>query len=142
MTDISPTIIWACIGVALIILEVFTTTFFLLFFGIAGLFVAVARLIGLDSTPAEIILFAVAGIAGTLIFRNKFIKSFQSTAEVKIDKEKIIKITEDIPAKTTGSIIYRGVPWKAINDSEYDLNTGDSAVIDKIDGIKLILKQK
>lgn len=142
MPSISPTIIWACLGVALIIFEVFTTTFFILFFGIAALLVAVIRLFGLDHTATEIILFAMTGIAGTLIFRKKIIKSFKSTSEIELPGDKLITITQDIDARSTGTIQYRGSTWRAINDSEYALKKGDVAVIERIDGVKLVLKQR
>lgn len=142
MPEISPTVIWACVGIALIVLEIFTTTFFLLFFGIAALVVSVIKLFGLEDLPTELIIFAAIGLAGTLIFRKKIMKSISSKPDLKIDKDKVVTVTEDIASKETGSITYRGSPWKAFNDSDYDLKKGDSAIISKIDGIRLILTQK
>lgn len=141
MTEISPTIIWACVGLSLIIFEVFTTTFFLLFFGIAGLVVAGIKLLGLENLPAEIIIFSIVGVLGTLIFRQKILKSFQSNKSVNIDNGQTIKVSEDIPSQAEGNISYRGANWKALNNSEYDLKKGDLAVIERIEGIKIILKQ-
>jgi len=141
MTELNPTIVWACIGLGLIILEVFTTTFFLLFFGAAGITVALARVVGLNHLPSEIILFSVVGILGILVFRKKIQSSFQSKATVKINQGQTVKVSEDIASNAEGSIVYRGSPWKAYNNSEYDLKTGDSAIIERIEGIKIILKQ-
>lgn len=139
MTEITPTIIWACIGIGLILIELFTATFFILFFGIAALVVAATKLLNLTTLPADLILFAVIGVSGTLIFRNKMLKSLAVKAELKIDQHKVITMTEGIASKATGCVIYRGSPWKAFNDSETDLKKGDSAVIAKIDGIRLIV---
>ncbi|MBF0104335.1 MAG: hypothetical protein HQM16_03300 [Deltaproteobacteria bacterium] len=142
MPEISPTIIWACVGIALIVIEVFTTTFFLLFFGVAALIVSVIKVFGLADLPTELIIFAIAGLAGTLIFRKKIVRSLASKTELEIDKDQVITVTADIPAGETGSVMYRGSPWKAFNDSPVDLKKGDDAVIKKVEGIRLILVPK
>ncbi len=142
MFELSTTLIWAIIGLILIVLEVFTTTFFLLFFGVSALLVAVIKLFGLEYLPAEIIIFAALGIVGTFFFRKKITKSFRSTKTISIDKEKTVSITEAIPAGKSGSVMYQGAPWQAINESEEELKEGEEAVIDRIEGVKLILKQK
>ncbi|OVE80656.1 hypothetical protein BVY03_05730, partial [bacterium K02(2017)] len=126
MEEISPTTIWACLGIALIVIEIFSSTFFLLFFGISALVVALIRVIGLDHLAAELTIFALIGMAGTLVFRKKILKSFASKQEVNIDKDKVITLSEDIAAHQSGSIQYRGSPWSALNDSDYDLKKGDS----------------
>ncbi len=143
MTELSPTIIWACIGIGLIIFEVFTTTFFLLFFGIAGIVVALTRVAGLvDHIPTEIIIFSVLGILGTLIFRKKMMQSIHSRNPVNIDVGSSVTVTEEIASKSEGSITYRGSPWKAFNNSDYTLKTGDFAIIENIEGVKIILNKK
>lgn len=143
MTELSPTIIWACIGIGLIIFEVFTTTFFLLFFGIAGIVVALIRVAGLiDHLPTEIIIFSVIGILGTLIFRKKMMQSIHSRNPVNIDVGSSVTVSEDIASKSEGSITYRGSPWKAFNNSDYSLKKGDFAIIENIEGVKIILNKK
>lgn len=142
METINFTYVWAILGIVLLITEVFTSTFFILFFGISALLVAMLRVVGLNHLATEIIVFAVIGIAGTLIFRSKIVNSFRSTKTVSSDKDQLIKLTEDIASGETGSVYYQGVPWTAINDSKVDFNKGETAVIDRIDGVKLILKPK
>lgn len=142
MTEISPTIMWACLGIGLIIFEVFTTTFFLLFFGIAALLVAGLRFVGINDLPTEILIFSAIGILGTLIFRKKMMQSIHSKNHVNIDVGSSLTVTEDIRSKTEGSITYRGSPWKAFNNTEYTLSKGDAAIIENIEGVKIILNKK
>ncbi len=141
MTHLSPTIIWACIGIVLIVIEVFTTTFVLLFFGIAGLIVAGITLFGYHSTPVELIVFGVLGCLGLVFFRKKVLKSFAPRDSVNLDQNKHLTITEDIPAGQAGSITYRGAPWMATNGSSRDMLKGETVVIEKIEGVRLVLNR-
>jgi inner membrane protein len=139
---ISPAYIWAIIGVGLIIFEVFTSTFFILFFGVAALVVAGLKAFGLDHLETEILIFAAVGLAGTLIFRKKLLKSFQSTAKVSADREKVITLSHTVPAKGSAQISYQGTMWTAVNEGQIDLPEGAHAVISRVDGVKLIIKAK
>ncbi|MFH1356563.1 MAG: NfeD family protein [bacterium] len=143
MPEISPTVIWAVVGLALIILEIFTTSFFLLFFGVAALLVSCVRLFGLDNLSIELLIFALLGGAGLLFFHRRLKEAFKASGKsISLDKEKDITVTEDIPAGQKGSIRHQGSPWKAINTSDVDLKEGDIAIIDSVDGITLNLKKK
>lgn len=137
---ISATYIWAIIGIVLIVIEIFTSTFFLLFFGISALIVAVLRLFGINHLASEIIVFAVMGTAGTLIFRKKIMESFRSTSTVSQDKEAKIVLTSDVLAGGTASIMYQGTTWTAVNESTRDLKKGETIFIDRVDGVKLIVR--
>lgn len=142
MANIHPSIVWACIGIALIIIEVFTTSFFLLFFGISALLVAALPLLGYHSVAAELGIFGVLGVLGIVIFRNKIKTSFTVRSDLKTDQDKAILLSDDIPAGQTGKIVYRGSPWMAVNNSGLDLKKGNTAFIEKIEGVRLILNQK
>lgn len=139
--EITSTVIWAVLGLILIVAEVLTGSFFLLFFGISALLISVLRLFGLDSLPAEMAIFAVAGLAGTLLFRKKLHKSLKEGDAVALDVGEKVRLTEDISAKATGNITYRGTRWTAVNDSDSNLKQGDFAAIARIDGVKVILKE-
>lgn len=139
--EITSTLIWAVLGLILIVAEVLTGSFFLLFFGISALLISILRLFGLDSLPTEMAIFAVAGLAGTLLFRKKLHKSLKEGDTIALDVGEKVRLTEDIPAKATSSITYRGTRWTAVNDSDSNLKQGDFALIARIDGVKVILKE-
>jgi membrane protein implicated in regulation of membrane protease activity len=139
---ISTTYIWAIIGIVLIVIEIFTSTFFILFFGVAALIVALLRILGVDHLATEIIIFAVVGTAGTLIFRGKIKDSLRSNSSVSQDKDTKIILDADVPAGGLSSITYQGSTWTAVNESARDLKKGETVFIDRVDGVKLIIKKQ
>ena len=142
MQIISPTIIWAIVGLGLIVLEIFTTSFFILFFGLGALIVAGIKLFGLSNLPIELVIFALIGVSGIIFFRKKVSDSFKNTKGIQIDKEKIITLSEDIAAGKTGSVTYLGSPWRATNKSADDMKKGEDVRIENIDGVTLMLNKK
>ena len=65
-------ILWAVLGVALIVAEIFTTGFVLLWFGIGALVAAIAGLVGLNSVPLQFLIFAIVSISLTAASRTIF----------------------------------------------------------------------
>jgi membrane protein implicated in regulation of membrane protease activity len=65
---------WSVLGVILIVAEVFTTGFVLLWFGIGALAAALCGLAGIDSLPLQFLIFAVVSIALTAASRTIFAK--------------------------------------------------------------------
>jgi len=57
---------WTILGAVLIIAEIFTTGFVLLWFGIGALAAAFAGLLGVHSMTAQFLIFAVVSIALTV----------------------------------------------------------------------------
>src|SRR5260370_19841122 len=69
-------IFWAILGAILIIAEVFTTGFVLLWFGIGALAAALAGLLGVHSIPLQFLIFATVSIALTTASRTIFVNYF------------------------------------------------------------------
>ncbi|HEX8141926.1 MAG TPA: NfeD family protein [Pyrinomonadaceae bacterium] len=69
-------ILWTVLGVILIIAEIFTPGFVLLWFGIGALAAAFAGLIGLDSLPLQFLIFAFVSVALTAASRTIFVNYF------------------------------------------------------------------
>ena len=141
MIHISP-IFWAVLGMVLIIVEIVSLSFVLLFFGASALLVAGAKLAGLDHAAIEIALFAMGGVAGLLLFRKKLQDALTTRKALHIDKETLIILSAKVPAKGRSDIQYQGTTWTALNESDLDLNIGDEALISRTDGVKLIIRPK
>ena len=62
-------IFWTVLGAVLIIAEIFTTGFVLLWFGIGALAAAFAAFIGINSITAQFLIFAIISIALTAASR-------------------------------------------------------------------------
>src|ERR687883_265394 len=69
-------ILWTVLGVILIIAEVFTPGFVLLWFGIGALAAAFASLIGFNSLTLQFLIFAVVSVALTAASRTIFVNYF------------------------------------------------------------------
>ncbi len=137
----NPTILWAVIGLLLIITEIFTLSFFLLFFGIGALIVALLRsLVGLPNSETEILLWAVLGLMGVFIFRKKLMGHFKTEKANFSDQHQIIVLDQNIPAHGEAYISYQGSTWIGVNPSDEILHQGQKVRISRTEGIKLILQ--
>ncbi len=135
----SATVIWATFGVVLILAEVFTSTFVLLFFGTAALLVSLVKAFGLDNLPLEIGIFGVLGIALTAIMRKKIMLSLGHRTETYRADESVMLEMDIGPGETT-TIFYQGTDWTAVNDSQETLAKGKRAKIVRTEGVRLFLK--
>src|SRR6266404_3889901 len=69
-------IVWTILGAVLIIAEIFTTGFVLLWFGIGALAAAFAALVGVHSMTAQFLIFALVSIVLTAASRTIFVQYF------------------------------------------------------------------
>src|SRR5258708_38929715 len=69
-------IVWTILGAVLVIAEIFTTGFVLLWFGIGALAAAFAGLLGVHSITAQFLIFAIVSIALTAASRTIFVQYF------------------------------------------------------------------
>src|SRR3569832_970450 len=69
-------ILWCILGAILIIAEIFTTGFVLLWFGIGALAAAFAGVIGIESLAIQFAIFAVVSMALTAASRTIFVNYF------------------------------------------------------------------
>lgn len=134
--------IWVVLGLVLIIVEMFSLSLVLLFFGVSALVIAVLKYAGLNNLPVEIALFAVLGIAGLLLFRGKLRRSLKSQPELSIDRNTPIVLSEDIPARGSSKIEYQGVLWTAVNDSDTPMTKGTKVFIQRTEGVKIIIRKE
>ena len=138
LDEMSRTILWTLIGVALLCVEITTLSFFLLFFGISALVVAGARLVGLDYLPFEILLFAAGGAAGALLLRKHLVRTRE---RYHTDHNQRVELSADVVPGGTTTIEYQGSQWTAVNGSDETLKKGDVVGIERCDGVKLVLKR-
>ena len=69
-------IFWTILGAILIVAEIFTSGFVLLWFGIGALAAAFAGFIGVDSLAVQFMIFAVVSVALTAASRTIFLNYF------------------------------------------------------------------
>lgn len=139
----SPTLIWSIVGVALLVLELVSGSFTVLFFAVSAFLVVGARLLGLNDWLIEGGLFAILGVLGLALFRRRVTVALSSVRNsYKADQNQTVQITADIQPGDEGKIDYQGSTWTGVNLSTTPLLAGEKAVILKTEGIKLYLQKK
>lgn len=130
-------LIWLSIGVALLSSEALSGTFHLLFFGLSALMTGVLAALGLSSTVAQLVIFAIGSVLGVVLVRKKWIvrsKGFSQDSEIRI------VLSADLAAGREGPIQYQGVPWTAVNASSQSLLKGERVRVLRTEGNKLIVE--
>lgn len=135
----TPVLVWATIGIILLISEVFTGTFYLLFLGVGGFLTAVAVALGLNSIVGQLLCFSMASIVMVLLFRKRRLNQSKGFGQ---DVHELVQIESDIEVGAEAKVNYQGAPWKAINSGKSKIGKGQSAEVIKVEGITLYLKRK
>lgn len=134
---------WAVIGMALLLAEIMTQSFFFLFLGISALFVAGFKFFGLSHFSGELILFAVTSLILIGALRKRALSRFTETKKTfQADENVILIASADLDSGASGTLEYQGVPWSALNSSKTSIRKGDQIVILRTEGIQLIVHPK
>ncbi|NBA88533.1 NfeD family protein [Emticicia sp. CRIBPO] len=142
--DLSNVTIWVIVGVIMLIVEIFSTSFYSIFFGVGAFITAVFSYLGLlDETSAQLIVFCFSSVISLVLFRKKFKELFlkeQGSYTEFIDEH--ARVSVEIPVGGEGKVFYRGSEWMAFSDSLNSLLPDEKVIIKKIEGIKLfVVKQ-
>ena len=137
-TPISPVIVWAVIGVVLIIIEMNHLAFVLAFFGLGALIVSMTTWIGI--TPglnSQLAVFSISSLLLMIALRRTAKKLFFGSHDMPPDyKGQKVKVVKAIPVGGEGAISYRGSVWIAFSDSPDTISEGSTVEINSLDGIR------
>ena len=136
-----PISLWVVIGVALLIAEILSVSFYSIFFGIGALITALFIYLGLaDDLTAQLLIFGVASMGSLLIFRKKLLDVFdKNSKEFKEIVDDFAKVSSPIPPHGEGKVFYRGADWIAYSNMDHSIEKNTRVRIRKIDGIKLMV---
>ncbi|MBO4316696.1 MAG: NfeD family protein [Mailhella sp.] len=119
----SAVVIWVIIGTVLLVAEIFSPTFIMMFFGIGAFGAAVTALIH-PSILGELAAFAAVSAASLFILRSRLLKTFRGS---KSDNTRngarfpysgrLAEVTADILPGAEGEISLGGSFWRAKCDS-------------------------
>ncbi len=126
-------ILWAILGLALIIIELLSGTFYLLMLGIAGFGAALAAWLGqpfgVQAVVAAVV--AAAGCYGVHVYHAKNAKG-QMTP---IDAGQPASFENWVdPGARRARVRYRGASWDALVDGEETVDAGAILYVVKADG--------
>src|SRR5215813_13137226 len=143
-------IFWIILGAILVIAEIFTTGFVLLWFGIGALAAGVAAFVGVNSIPAQFLIFAIVSIALTAASRTIFVNYFsreRSGGDLKTGVEALpgkigTVVSSSRGALHEGAVKVFGSTWTAYPaDGEEPLEAGDRVEVIKVQGASIYVKR-
>lgn len=137
--------IWCVLGVVLLGAELLIPGgFFLFVVGLGALTLGALTLIGVPlSDNAQYLLFAFLSLVFLFTLRRKLDRRlFRNSPDISDDLSgKEISVSKALAPNEEGSIEFRGTVWRALNHGDSALSQGDKARIERVDGLKLILKK-
>jgi membrane protein implicated in regulation of membrane protease activity len=137
-TLLSPVVVWAIIGVILIIIELMSVTFVFAFFGVGALIVSITT--WADITPglnSQLVVFSVSSLFLMFVLRKTAKKLFFGSHDIPPDyKGQKVKVVKEIPIGGEGAVSYRGSEWIAFSASADTIREGSTVEIVSFEGIR------
>ena len=142
-------IIWTVLGVLLVIAEIFTSGFVLLWFGVGALAAALCALLGFGY-PLQFLVFFAVSIALTAASRTIFVKYFSQTDDggsLKTGADALpgkvgTVVTSSRGALKEGAVKVYGSVWTAYPaEGEPPLEAGDRVVVESLRGASIYVRR-
>ena len=143
-------IMWTILGVLLVIAEVFTTGFVLLWFGVGALAAALASFLGAGVAAQFLVFIAVSSALTALsrtIFVNYFTPDRDESSELKVGAAKLpgqvgTVVTSSRGALNEGAVKVFGSVWTAYPaEGEPPLEAGDRVVVEQLRGASIYVRR-
>lgn len=143
-------IFWTILGVVLIVAEIFTSGFVLLWFGAGAFAAALANLAGVTSIPLQFLIFAVVSIGLTAASRTIFVNYFsreKSGGDLKTGADALpgqvgTVVSSSRGALHEGAVKVFGSTWTAYPvDGEDPLEAGDRVQVERVQGASIYVRR-
>ncbi len=143
-------ILWCILGAMLIVAEVFTSGFVLLWFGIGALAAAFAGIIGIDSLALQFLIFAVVSVGLTAASRTIFVNYFSrettgDSLRTGVDSlpGKIgTVVSSSRGAMQEGAVKVFGSTWTAYPaQGEAALEAGERVKVESVEGASIYVRR-
>ncbi len=147
MLPIPIWVIWLIVSGVFFLGEIFTISFLLFWPGVGAFLAFLTSLIWPTNYAAQVLVFVVSTILMVIftkplvnkVFKNKDNTSMNNSA-VLGKKGIVIKPIDD--AHVVGQVKVNGELWSAIKgEKEKPIKIGESVIIEKIDGVKLLVRK-
>src|SRR6185369_7995248 len=143
-------ILWSILGAILIVAEVFTAGFVLLWFGIGALVAAFAGILGINSLGIQFLIFAFVSIGLTAASRTIFVNYFSHEKSGQALRTGVDALPGKIGtvvssskgALQEGAVKVFGSTWTAYPAAgEPPLEAGERVCVDSIEGASIYVKR-
>ncbi len=132
--------LWIIAGIVLLISEMLTGGFFMLFVAL-GCFAAAFAASLSAPTATAILTCAFVSVIGVLTLRKPIQRRLLKTIKISADIGNEIRIDQTIAPHKQQRITYQGVSWLATNLDAEEIKEGDHVVIVGIDGNTLLIRK-
>ncbi len=139
--------VFVFIGIILIIIEIFTQGFIIMWFGIASIIAAIP--VYFNASPAIVILIYAISLLLLTVFVRKITLNFLSKSSRDIKTNVIgivgrtgIVIEEINPLTSTGKVRVDGEVWTAISENGQVILEKEKIIVCKAEGVKLIIRKE
>ena len=134
-------IIWLLVVFFLSFIEVITVNLVTIWFILSAI-VSLLLSFFVSSFTIQFVVFAVLGIV-LLLTTGKSLKRIFDQEKVRTNADRVIGmigiVTQKIKKNVIGEVKVDGKTWSAISDNAIDI--GEEVLVEKIDGVKLIVKK-
>ncbi|HWT01514.1 MAG TPA: NfeD family protein [Pyrinomonadaceae bacterium] len=143
-------IVWTILGIVLIVAEVFTPGFVLLWFGVGALVAALAGLVGITSLPLQFLIFALVSVALTAASRTIFVNYFSREREGSDLKTGVdalpgkvgTVVSSSQGALNEGAVKVFGSTWTAYPaEGEEPLEAGERVEVERVQGASIYVRR-
>lgn len=135
-------IFWLVLVIILTIIEIATINLLTVWFIVSGI-VAMILSFFIDDVAVVSTVFAILGIF-LLIISRPIVRKIRKNENSKTNLDLIIGatgvVTEEIKRNTVGEVKVDGKKWSAISSKK--IAVGEEVVVEKIEGVKLIVKKE
>ena len=134
--------IWIILGFLLLLAELLTPGgLYLLFFGVAAIFVGLLAGLALAGPPwMQWLLFSLLSVVALSVFRRPLLRRLRPAAmgaEVDSLIGETAIVLEDMAADAIGKAELRGSAWSARNVGKDSLSRGQRCKVEKVEGLML-----
>jgi len=143
-------ILWCVLGAILIVAEIFTSGFVLLWFGIGALAAAFAGLIGIDNLAIQFLIFAAVSIGLTAASRTIFVNYFSKertgqslrTGVDALPGKIGTVVSSSKGALQEGAVKVFGSTWTAYPaPGEEPLEAGERVCVESVEGASIYVRR-
>ncbi|HYO91808.1 MAG TPA: NfeD family protein [Pyrinomonadaceae bacterium] len=143
-------ILWMILGIILIVAEIFTPGFVLLWFGVGALVAALAGLVGITSLPLQFLIFAIVSTALTAASRTIFVNYFsreKTGSDLKSGVDALpgqtgIVVSSSRGALNEGAVKVFGSTWTAYPaEGEEPLEAGERVAVERVQGASIYVRR-
>lgn len=140
---------WLIVGIVMFIAEIFTTGFFIMWFGVGAFVAALVAALGAGLT-AQLISFVVVSLVLTVSSRTIFKRFFLGRAqgrELATNVDALVGATAVVKEqidndKGEGLVKIGGEEWSAVSEDGSVIPPGSKVQVVRIEGVKAVVREE